>query len=118
MKDEASRVCCELSSLEELHGTLVFLRSGERLECPQIFSLTGFVFLLRVEPVFARGKFSNHRFSLSSCVSNQQVSFQELGVARVVLGASVSILLSVFLRANFVPPLYDLRMPVELELDR
>lgn len=53
------------SSLEVLNRTLVLLRGRARLEGTEVFSLSGFVLLFRVEPVFSRFQFSDH-FTLLS----------------------------------------------------
>lgn len=60
-------------SLEVLNRPLVLLRRRSRPEGAEVFSLSGFVLLLRVEPVLSRFQFSDH-FSLRYAQSNANVA--------------------------------------------
>ena len=50
--------------LEELHGFLMLLRRGARLERAEVTALAGLgILFARIEPVLAGGKFADHGVS-------------------------------------------------------
>jgi hypothetical protein len=59
--------------LKILDGALVLLGLCARVKCPEIFALTGGIFLFGVEPVFSAFEFANHTDGKARSLPNSEM---------------------------------------------